>query len=603
MPGLDTRRLAVRLGTPVVDAFLTPLVEDLRSHHEVELVGELPAGNALADRFAVRSPEWAEANPARYARTLHLMGPADTPVEIAQAVAQRPGPVILQTVGDPARNTPDFEALFQVHGWRAARLVGERGLAAAAASLPLTLSQLNGASALFAADTQVHQQLVTCFGARAAAAVPVLPQVGMQAVLDALEPRPARVGPAPTAWRPAHFYVDITMLANHDLRTGIQRVVRSVLAALPEQLPAGWMLAPVCAHGLHGYVHADALLADWLGLPLPDSIRAREGQPAVPAADDQFLGLDWVPQLTVDGQAHLDVWRAKGVRTSFVVYDLLPVLAPQFFPPHVTALSAEWLAAIGHHADGLIAISQSVADELRAWYAGHPDAVSTPQPAIGWFHLGADLSASLPTTEADPAAVAALAGLSAGPVVLSVGTIEPRKGHDEALAAFERLWADGVDVNWVVVGKPGWQTEALSAKLRDHPQTGRRLLWLENASDAVLAQAYQRADLLLVASRGEGFGLPLIEGARQGLPLLVRDIPVFREVAGEHAAYFGAGQAGLPDLVTALKQWAEQGNVPASTGLAAQSWAASTRELVSLVLDQRWQTFRSAPAAALTAVQ
>jgi glycosyltransferase involved in cell wall biosynthesis len=588
VPALDTRRLAVRMGTPVDEAVLTPLVEDLRSHHEVELVGELPAGSALADRFAVRTQQWADTNAPRYARHLHLMGTGDTPADVAEAVRRRPGPVVLQSLGDPAQNTPDFEALFQVHGWRAAQVVAERGLEAAAAALPLTLAQLNGASALFAANTTVHQQLVTGFGARAAASVPVLPHVGMQALLNVLEARPARVGPPSAAWRPAHFYVDITMLAREDLRTGIQRVVRSVLAALPAQLPAGWTLVPVSAHGLHGFVHADALLAKWLGLPLPASVLAREGQPVAPMADDQFLGLDWVPQLTVDGQAHLDAWRAKGVRTSFVVYDLLPVLAPQFFPEHVTALSAQWLAAIGHHADSLVAISQSVANELRAWYAAHPADIATPAPAIGWFHLGADLDASLPTTDADPTA---LASLSSGPIVLSVGTIEPRKGHDEALAAFDRLWAAGMDVNWVVIGKPGWQTEALSAKMRAHPQAGKRLLWLENASDAVLGEAYRRADLLLVASQGEGFGLPLIEGAKHGLPLLARDIPVFREVAGDHALYFGAGANGLPD---ALKTWVETRNAPASTGLATQSWAASTRELISLVLDQRWPAPRTA---------
>ncbi|QEI08622.1 glycosyltransferase family 4 protein [Pigmentiphaga aceris] len=595
----DNRRLAVMLGTPVADSLLTPLVEGLRSRHEVELVGDYPAGRPLADRFDVRSPAWADAHASRYVRTLHLMGTDDTPTAMADAVARRPGPVVLQSLGDPALNKPDFEALFRAHGWRASRLVKKQGLASAAAILPLTLPQLSGASALFAADNTLHQQLVTWFGARAAAAVPVLPLVGVDAVLDALEPRPALVGPAAEVWRPNHFYVDITMLARHDLRTGIQRVVRSVLAALPEQLPAGWILAPVCAHGLHGYVHADALLADWLDLPLPDSIRTREGQPVVPAADDQFLGLDWVPQLTVDGQAHLDAWRAKGVRVAFVVYDLLPVLAPQFFPAHVTALSAEWLSVIGSRADGLVAISNAVADELRAWYAAHPAAVNKKQPAIGWFHLGADLAASLPTTEADPAALASLDGLAAGKTVLSVGTIEPRKGHDEALASFERLWADGVDVNWVVIGQPGWQTEALSAKLREHSQSGRRLLWLENASDAVLAEAYRRADLLLVASQGEGFGLPLIEGARQGLPLLVRDIPVFREVAGDHAAYFGSGQEGaaLPDLTRALAHWVKHADAPASTGLAAQSWAASTRELISLVLDQRWQGLPAAGAA------
>jgi glycosyltransferase involved in cell wall biosynthesis len=44
----------------------------------------------------------------------------------------------------------------------------------------------------------------------------------------------------------------------------------------------------------------------------------------------------------------------------------------------------------------------------------------------------------------------------------------------------------------------------------------------------------------LAASEGEGFGLPIIEAARHGLPVLARDIPIFKEVGGRGASYFSA---------------------------------------------------------------
>ncbi|MBL3940675.1 glycosyltransferase family 4 protein, partial [Bacteroides thetaiotaomicron] len=67
-----------------------------------------------------------------------------------------------------------------------------------------------------------------------------------------------------------------------------------------------------------------------------------------------------------------------------------------------------------------------------------------------------------------------------------------------------------------------------------------RLNWLQDIDDAALADLYARVDGLLFASEGEGFGLPIVEAAQHGLPLLLRDLPVFREVAGEHATYFSA---------------------------------------------------------------
>ena len=69
----------------------------------------------------------------------------------------------------------------------------------------------------------------------------------------------------------------------------------------------------------------------------------------------------------------------------------------------------------------------------------------------------------------------------------------------------------------------------------------------------MLEQVYDSADALLAASEGEGFGLPLIEAAQHGLPIIARDIPVFREVAGENAYYFSGKDPQT--LTEALRNW------------------------------------------------
>ena len=128
-----------------------------------------------------------------------------------------------------------------------------------------------------------------------------------------------------------------------------------------------------------------------------------------------------------------------------------------------------------------------------------------------------------------------------------MGTLEPRKAYPLALQACTRWWQEGADRNLVIVGREGWKD--LSADLRrDIPETaaaphgdpefGRRLFWPEGISDEDLEAVYQASTALLAASRGEGLGLPLIEAAQRGLPLICRDLAAIREVAADHTYYF-----------------------------------------------------------------
>ena len=70
----------------------------------------------------------------------------------------------------------------------------------------------------------------------------------------------------------------------------------------------------------------------------------------------------------------------------------------------------------------------------------------------------------------------------------------------------------------------------LSIFYRRLQEIGNRLFWLEGISDEYLEKIYDAATCLIAASEGEGFGLPLIKVAQHKLPIIARDIPVFREV-------------------------------------------------------------------------
>lgn len=383
---------------------------------------------------------------------------------------------------------------------------------------------------------------------------------------------------------PRQLLVDISELVQRDAKSGIQRVVRNVLEALLNAPPDGYRVEPVYEAGGQ-YWYARRFACQMLGLadaPLEDSL-------IEPARGDRYLGLDLLPHGVPQNEQVFVGLRNLGVEVYFVVYDLLPLLQPEAFVAHAEVGFSRWLRAVTTVADGVICISRAVADELASWLAQQPARRAAPLN-IGYFHLGADIRA-LPDADA--------AGAGAGPVlmgamqeapsILMVGTLEPRKGHAQALDGFELLWAQGGAVNLVIVGKQGWMVEALVKRLHAHPENGKRLFWVEGAGDAALLQIYGAAAALLAASVGEGFGLPLIEAAQHGLPIIARDLPVFVEVAGQHAFYF-SGSSG-DALAMRLAEWlalhrAQQ--APSSAGMAWMTWADSARQLMGVISERQW---------------
>ena len=396
---------------------------------------------------------------------------------------------------------------------------------------------------------------------------------------------------------PRQLLVDVSALLLDDLKTGIQRVVRSILLALVAEPPPGYRVEPVFTPGANrGYRYARQFGLALAGAAGPGASGglALEDAPLDLHPGDIFFGLDLYLSGTAQNEQALRAMRARGVALYFCMYDVLPMLRPDAFPFGTEQHFGAFLRTVHRVADGVLCISRAVADELAGWIEAEglaPQRAGRPLQ-LGWFHLGADIDAGAPARApaADsPAAAAALAALAARPTFLMVGTVEPRKGHAQALAAFELLWAQGVDVNLVVAGKEGWMVEALMQRLRSHAERDRRLFWLGGVADDMLLALYAGASALLAASEGEGFGLPLIEAARHGIPIVARGLPVFREVAGGHAHYFEGGDAG--DLARALAEWLalwRAGEAPSSAGMPCLDWNASARQAMEAIVGGKW---------------
>lgn len=344
-----------------------------------------------------------------------------------------------------------------------------------------------------------------------------------------------------------NLFVDVSIIALNDAGTGIQRVVRSVAERLLADPPAGMTVHLVRATRKRPYRYArqyQARLTGQGGLGDERPLDVRRG--------DVFLGLDLSTRPLVMRQKELRRWRERGVSCAFVVYDLLPAAHPEWFTPVAAKYYRRWLETLVMHADALFCISKSVADEVDSLLQGKfnltPDEIQ-----IDWFHLGADFKGSDQAPINAPQPTAAIAGTDASRFVLMVGTVEPRKGHAEMLTAFEAAWRDGINVTLVITGKAGWRVDALIERIERLQGITNHLVWIKDASDSDLTALYERADGLIMASEAEGFGLPIVEAALRDIPLFLRDIPVFREVAQEHATYFRGHSPA--EVALSLKHW------------------------------------------------
>lgn len=385
--------------------------------------------------------------------------------------------------------------------------------------------------------------------------------------------------------RSRQLLIDISVLVQIDSKTGIQRVVRSILRELLMNPPAGYRVEPVYATHEHGYRYARCFTLGFLGCP--NSILTDE--PIEFHNGDLYLGLDLHHHGVFHHEAFYQQMRNYGVQVLFVVYDLLPVLQPHFFEQNVGDLHRKWLQSLAR-CDAVICISKAVANEVVDWLQMNGPTRLRPFN-VGYFHLGADIDASAPTKDLPADAASVLSNIASHPGFLMVGTVEPRKAQVQTLAAFEKLWAQGIAVNLVIVGKQGWMVETLVHKMQSHPQLSKQLFWLEGISDEYLEKVYAASTCLIAASEGEGFGLPLIEAAQHKLPIIARDIPVFREVAGDNAYYFSGLEAA--DLANAVKDWLalnKAGKAPQSDTMPRLTWAQSTQQLLDVVLNDNWMT-------------
>jgi glycosyltransferase involved in cell wall biosynthesis len=317
---------------------------------------------------------------------------------------------------------------------------------------------------------------------------------------------------------------NVGRLEELDFVTGIQRVTLGLHRYIDQNLDKNFFK-------FQGYSREEIILEKKF-LKNPTYMRDPIlNQPRASLEDiDVLLLLDL--DMNLDFQSIMEVKSRKNLKIVTNIYDLLPLQNPEWFslsnsrPAHMS-----WLLRILRISDHLVFNSDSslkVFEELQWNFEGSTHVIP----------LGAmDTKYSLPFFIAPPK------------TILCVSTIEPRKGHDDLLNAYDNLLSSGEDYRLIFVGKYGWNSEDLVKRIYGHPEYGKRFRWYEKVNDDELLAIYNSATICVVPSYGEGFGLSIEEALIQGLPVLARNIPVFRERNYSNLFFFDGGGERLSTAI------------------------------------------------------
>lgn len=246
---------------------------------------------------------------------------------------------------------------------------------------------------------------------------------------------------------------------------------------------------------------------------------------------------------------------AVGTPLAVTIHDLSFVAHPEWFRPRERWRRQVITARTAAAASIIFTDSQFSRSELENRLQVAPERVRVIPPGVSDANAGLGIRDSgLGDPKAGPGArgsgleehTAGSATRDLGfwgrePLVLYVGSIFNRRRLPDLIAAFARATADMPAARLNIVGaNRSWPAQDLAATAAAHG-VGTRVELRNYVDEAELAQLYARASLFAFLSEYEGFGLTPLEALASGVPIVVADTPVAREVYGPAAEYVRAG--------------------------------------------------------------
>jgi glycosyltransferase involved in cell wall biosynthesis len=272
------------------------------------------------------------------------------------------------------------------------------------------------------------------------------------------------------------------------------------------------------------------------------------GAPINFAPGDQFL-LVWAAFFKPE-EFFSAIYQARraGAAITFLLHDLYPITGTLMDTRDFNQAFFIWWSQVLRFADRLVTVSRKVSRDVACYVAETSMAglVPTRLLPVAYFALGCD------ALQRSRKAEVSLAHPVARNTLVAVGTLMKHKRITELVTAMEILWAEGCEMQLLL---PGGDVDKgkMRAYLSSLPHIGSKLFVPGYVSDTELAETMSRCSALVCASSDEGFGLPLVEAAALGCPIIARDIEIFRETSGGDAFFFEDGDAGK--IADGLRKW------------------------------------------------
>ncbi len=260
----------------------------------------------------------------------------------------------------------------------------------------------------------------------------------------------------------------------------------------------------------------------------------------------------------LDGRTLAALGRA-GLRRHVLIHDTIPLDHPDWQRPGTALRFRRKLDAALTGADRIICNSEATAADLKRHANG-------PVPPL----VVAPLGVGLPAPSAGPNPVF---GTEVPPYFVTVGTIEPRKNHALLLDVWDRLGPAAPVL--VVCGPRGWRNEKVFQRL---DRAGPRIVERADLGDADLAAVIRDARALLFPSRAEGYGLPPMEAAALGAPVVCGDLAIYRETLGDIPVYLNPADPYL--WINEIERLTEQ--VPDPKPWLPPCWPAHFKTVLSM---------------------
>lgn len=218
---------------------------------------------------------------------------------------------------------------------------------------------------------------------------------------------------------------------------------------------------------------------------------------------------------------------------STLIHDMIPLDFPEFTRKGVSEQFEHRMKAVAQQANRIICNSDHTRARVSHYFSKWG---STATYTVA--HLGVEPFAKQELVRTKK------------PYFVVLGTIEPRKNHQLLFDVWEKL---AVHLNGdqmphlKVIGRRGWNNDAVFRFLDTSPLINRHITEHSDLNDSDLAICIANSSGLLFPSHAEGFGLPVLEAAQLGVPVICSELDVFREVLGSHATYIDAAD---------IEQWA-----------------------------------------------